>query len=98
MNELKSTAGKRFGLKQLTVFKDSTTSRTESGTCSFYPASSRGRIPMCGEYVLDSCAAELTEEETEELTALCEPPDGEYSDVAKRPQLTTKSLKKHLYS
>lgn len=45
---------------------------------------------MCGEYVFDSCAAELTEEDTEELTAFCEPPDGEYSDVvAKRPRLTT---------
>jgi len=45
---------------------------------------------MCGEYVLDSYAAELTEEDTEELTALCEPPDGGYSDVvAKLPQLTT---------
>lgn len=45
---------------------------------------------MCGEYVFDSCAAELTEEDTEELTAFCEPPDREYSDVvAKRPRLTT---------
>jgi len=48
------------------------------------------KIPTCGESVLDSCATELTEEDTEELTALCEPPDGEYSDVvAKRPQLMT---------
>jgi hypothetical protein len=47
--------------------------------------------------VFDSRTAELTEEDTEELTVLSEPQDGEDSDaVVKRPQLTTSTLKKGL--